>query len=136
MGTYTLGLEEIDQAQAAVVGGKAAHLGELSRIEGIDVPRGFCVTTDAFWRIMEDAPSIADHLGRLSLIDADDREAIRTTSAEVRRVVEAVAIPDDVATAITGAIARSGSRARTPSDRAQRPRTCRELPLPVSTTPT
>ena len=53
MGCYVLGFQEIDQTQVAVVGGKGAHLGELSRIEGIRVPAGFCVTTDAFsgsWR--------------------------------------------------------------------------------------
>ena len=58
MGSYVLGLREIDQTQVAIVGGKGAHLGELSRIEGIRVPAGFCVTTDAFRRIMEEAPSI------------------------------------------------------------------------------
>ena len=40
-------LEEIDGTQRARVGGKAANLGELSRIAGVRVPRGFCVTTDA-----------------------------------------------------------------------------------------
>ena len=47
-----LGFQEIDRTQVAVVGGKGAHLGELSRIDGIRVPAGFCVTTDAFRRIM------------------------------------------------------------------------------------
>ena len=66
MGGYVLGFEEIDRTQVAVVGGKGAHLGELSRIEGIHVPAGFCVTTDAFRRIMAEAPSIDDRLDRLS----------------------------------------------------------------------
>jgi phosphoenolpyruvate synthase/pyruvate phosphate dikinase len=35
MGCYVLGFQEIGQTQVAVVGGKGAHLGELSRIEGI-----------------------------------------------------------------------------------------------------
>ena len=38
MGCYVLGFQEIDQTQVAVVGGKGAHLGELSRIEGLRVP--------------------------------------------------------------------------------------------------
>ena len=42
---YVLGLQEVDETQVAVVGGKGAHLGALSRIEGIRVPAGFCVTT-------------------------------------------------------------------------------------------
>jgi pyruvate,water dikinase len=61
-----LGFHEIGQTQVAVVGGKGAHLGELSRIAGIRVPAGFCVTTDAFQRIISDAPSIDDRLERLS----------------------------------------------------------------------
>ena len=110
MDTYALGLEEIDQTQVAVVGGKAAHLGELSRIDGVDVPRGFCVTTHAFRRMVEDAPSIEEHLDRLALIDADDRGAIRAASAELRRVVEAAPVPDDVAAAIMGSLVRIGAQ--------------------------
>ena len=47
---YVLDLREIDQTQIALVGGKGASLGELSRIDGIHVPDGFCVTTNAFRR--------------------------------------------------------------------------------------
>ena len=54
---YVLGLDEIDQTQGALVGGKGANLGELTRIEGIRGPAGFCVTTDAFRRIMTAVPS-------------------------------------------------------------------------------
>jgi rifampicin phosphotransferase len=108
---YVLGFQEIDQTQVAVVGGKGAQLGELSRIEGIRVPAGFCVTTDAFRRVMADAPSIDDRLDRLSRLNPDDREAVRTLSAEIRRTLEGVAIPEDLAAAITGALARLGEQA-------------------------
>ena len=111
MANYVLGFQEIDQAQVAVVGGKGAHLGELSRIEGIRVPAGFCVTTDAFRRIMAQAPSLDDRLDRLSRLNPDDRETIRTISAEIRRTVEGIAIPDDLAAAITGALTRLGETA-------------------------
>jgi rifampicin phosphotransferase len=108
---YVLGFQDIDQTQVAVVGGKGAHLGELSRIEGIRVPAGVCVTTDAFQRIMAEALSIDDQLDRLSRVPPDDREAIRALSAEIRRTLERIAIPDDLAAAITRAIARLGERA-------------------------
>jgi pyruvate,water dikinase len=111
MGGYVLGFEEIDQTQVAVVGGKGAHLGELSRIEGLRVPAGFCVTTDAFRRIMAEAPSIDDRLDQLSRLNPDDREAIRTLSAEIRRALEGIAIPDDLAAAITRPLARLGEQA-------------------------
>src|SRR2546421_8655765 len=110
MGCYVLGFQEIDQTQVAVVGGKGAHLGELSRIEGIDVPAGFCVTTDAFQRILAEAPSIDDRLDRLSCVKPDDREAIRALSAEIRRALEGIAIPEYLASAITRPLARLGEQ--------------------------
>jgi phosphoenolpyruvate synthase/pyruvate phosphate dikinase len=115
MGCYVLGFPEIDRTQIAAVGGKGAHLGELSRelsrIEGIRVPAGFCVTTDAFQRVMTQAPSIDDPLDRLSRLKPDDREAIRALSAEVRRILEGVTIPDDLAAAITRSLVQLGERA-------------------------
>ncbi|MFC9530658.1 rifamycin-inactivating phosphotransferase [Streptomyces sp. NPDC056975] len=108
---YVLDLQDIDETQVAVVGGKGAHLGGLSRIEGIRVPDGFCVTTDAFRRIIAEAPSIDDQLDELSRLNPDDREAIRTLSAQIRRTVEELAIPGDLAAAITHALARLGEQA-------------------------
>ncbi len=106
MDRYVLDFEEIDQTQVAVVGSKGAHLGELSRIEGIRVPTGFCVTTEAFRRIMARVPSLHDRLDRLARLRPDDREAIHMLSTEIRRTVEGIGIPEDIATAITDALAR------------------------------
>ena len=111
MSHYVLGFQEIDQTQVAVVGGKGAHLGELSRIEGIRVPDGFCVTTDAFQRIMAEAPLLEERLDQLSRLNPDDREALSALSAEIRRTLEEVAIPGDLAAAITRALARLGEQA-------------------------
>ncbi|MFD9335424.1 rifamycin-inactivating phosphotransferase [Streptomyces sp. NPDC060028] len=108
---YVWDLQEVDETQVAVVGGKGAHLGGLSRIEGIRVPGGFCVTTDAFRRIMAQAPSIDDLLGRLSRVNPDDREEIGTLSAQIRRTIEKIAIPGDLAAAITTALGRLGEQA-------------------------
>ncbi|WP_424883124.1 rifamycin-inactivating phosphotransferase [Streptomyces sp. SLBN-8D4] len=107
---YVLDLREIDESQIAVVGGKGAHLGSLARIGGIRVPAGFCVTTDAYRRVVEQSPSLDAQLDRLSRVSPDDQEAIRTLSAEIRRTVEGIAVPDDLAGAITRALARSGER--------------------------
>ena len=106
-----VGLEETDQTQVAIAGGKGASLGALSRIEGIRVPPGFCVTTDAFRRIMAEVPSIDERLDRLVRHKANDREAIRALSAEVRQALEQTPIPDDLAAAITGPLARLDEQA-------------------------
>src|ERR1700722_7156822 len=68
LGVDVLGFGEIDRTQVSIVGGKGAQLGELSRIEGIDVPAGFCITTDAFSRMMANAPSMVEQLDRLSYL--------------------------------------------------------------------
>ena len=111
MGCYVLGFQEIDETQVAVVGGKGARLGELSRIEGIRVPPGFCVTTDAFARILAETPPLADRLARLPRLKPDDREAIGALSAEIRRTLEGTVIPEDLASAITDALARLDDQA-------------------------
>jgi rifampicin phosphotransferase len=111
LGGYVVDFQEVDRARGAVVGGKGAHLGELSRIEGVAVPGGFCVTAQAFRRIMAEVPSIDDRLDGLSRLDPEDREAIGALSAEIRRALEGAAIPDDLTAAITGRLARLGEDA-------------------------
>ncbi|MEV4613001.1 rifamycin-inactivating phosphotransferase [Kitasatospora sp. NPDC049258] len=107
---YVVGLQEVDETQVVRVGGKGAHLGALSRIDGVRVPAGFCVTTDAFRRIMAEAPALDEQLDRLARVHPDDREAIRTLGARIRRSIEEVAVPDDLAAAITRALARLGEQ--------------------------
>ncbi|MFE5239498.1 MULTISPECIES: rifamycin-inactivating phosphotransferase [unclassified Streptomyces] len=108
---YVLDLQDVDGTQVAVVGGKAAHLGGLARIEGVGVPGGFCVTTSAFRRIMSEEPSIQDRLDRLAGVDPDDRETTRTLSAEIRRAIEGIAVPDDLSAEITRALSGLGEQA-------------------------
>ncbi|HEY6462610.1 MAG TPA: PEP/pyruvate-binding domain-containing protein, partial [Polyangiaceae bacterium] len=110
MNRYVVELQEIDPAHVAKVGGKAAHLGELTRIEGVRVPPGFCVTTEAFRRILEEAPSIDTRLERVSRLAPVDLEAIRTASAELRRAIEGVPVPGEIAAPIADALARHGER--------------------------
>ncbi|HYV49217.1 MAG TPA: rifamycin-inactivating phosphotransferase, partial [Myxococcaceae bacterium] len=56
-------------------------------------------------------PSLDNRLDRLSLLSPDDREAIRALSAEIRQTLEGVAIPGDLAAAITRQLARLGEHA-------------------------
>jgi len=109
-GRYLLDLEEIDNAQVALAGGKGASLGELSRIEAVRVPGGFCVTTDAFRLVMSTVPGIDDRLLQLAGLDPDDRQAIGALSAEIRQAIGGAAMTDDLAAAITSSVIRLGER--------------------------
>ncbi|MFH7594595.1 rifamycin-inactivating phosphotransferase [Streptomyces racemochromogenes] len=109
-GRYVVDLREVGASQVDAVGGKAAHLGELARIDGVRVPEGFCVTTDAFRRILREAPAIEEGIARLGRVEPGDREAVRTLSGDVRRAIAGVPVPDALAARITGALARFGER--------------------------
>ncbi|MCU1401578.1 MAG: phosphoenolpyruvate synthase [Acidimicrobiales bacterium] len=110
-GATVLTLRDVDRTSVARVGGKGANLGELSRIDGIDVPAGFCVTTEAFRRIVAAAPFIDVLLDRLSNLAPDDPVAVRALSAEIRDAIVAVEIPSGMDAAIAEAVAELGINA-------------------------
>jgi len=88
MNSYVLGFQEIDKTKLMIVGGKGLHLGELSRIEGIRVPEGFCVTTEAYKRAIGHNEEFKALLDQLSLLKVDDRERIGEISGKIRGVIE------------------------------------------------
>ncbi|XXY44972.1 rifamycin-inactivating phosphotransferase [Sorangium sp. So ce269] len=111
MRAYVLGFQEIDRTRIRDVGGKGASLGELARLEGVRVPDGFCVSTEAFKRVMGEAPSLGELLDRLSRLKAEDRDGIRELSAQIRTIIEGISIPDDVQGAIARSLAGLGEQA-------------------------
>jgi len=110
MSSYVLGFQDIDKIKLMVVGGKGANLGELARIEGIRVPDGFCISTEAFKRIIVETSSINELLDQLSLLKVENRDKIRELSGEIRRVIEGIAIPQDINEEITRFLFRLGEK--------------------------
>ena len=110
MSSYVLGFQAIDQTKLMLVGGKGANLGELTRIEGIRVPDGFCISTEAFKRIIAETPLINELLAQLSLLKLEDRDKIRELSGEIRRAIEGTAIPEDIRKEITSHLLRLGEK--------------------------
>lgn len=96
MTSYILGFKEIDKTKLIIVGGKGANLGELSRIEGIHVPEGFCVTTEAYKKIIEGNQDLNRLLDHLSLLRPDDLEKISRISAQIRGIIEEAAISQEI----------------------------------------
>ncbi|QNN41358.1 phosphoenolpyruvate synthase [Pedobacter roseus] len=94
MSEYVIGFHEIDRSGILKVGGKGANLGELSKIDGIAVPDGFCVTTEVFKKITENNQEIKTLLEKLSDLKAEDRIAIAEISKIIRITIENVPIPD------------------------------------------
>src|SRR5207302_3057145 len=101
MSSFVLGFQDIDKTKLMVVGGKGANLGELSKIEGIHVPDGFCISTEAFKRIIGETSSINDLLDQLSLLKVQDRDKISELSGAIRRGIEGIVIPQEIDYEIT-----------------------------------
>ncbi|WP_143307533.1 phosphoenolpyruvate synthase [Chitinophaga vietnamensis] len=101
MEKYILTFQETSKNSLPLVGGKGASLAKLARIEGIRVPDGYCITTDVFKQVVSENPLIAPLLDQLSLLKITDRHKIAALSAEIRTVIESIAVPKDIAAAIT-----------------------------------
>lgn len=110
MSSYVLSFQDIDKTKIRVVGGKGANLGELSKIEGMLVPDGFCISTGAFQRIIGGTSSIHELLDQLSLLTVDDRDKIRELSGEIRKAIEGITMPEDMSEEITRLLFKLGEK--------------------------
>lgn len=108
MSSFVLGFQDIDKTKLAVAGGKGANLGELSSIEGLHVPAGFCITTEAYKKIIEETPAMKELLKQLSLLTVGERDKIAKLSSEIRQVIEGASLPQDLQAEITKYLAGFG----------------------------
>ncbi|MBU5347307.1 phosphoenolpyruvate synthase [Paenibacillus lautus] len=108
MRSLVLDFQEIDKKQLGLVGGKGLNLGELSKIEGIRVPEGFCVTTIGYQRAIEQNETYQSMLNRLTMLSAEDRDQIVEISRKIRQTIMELEIPSDVVTEVTRYLSRFG----------------------------
>src|SRR5689334_8130032 len=96
MSSFVLAFKNIDRTKIAIAGGKGANLGELSKIEGISVPGGFCVSAQAFKKIIGKNSKINALLKQLSLVKSKEQSKISELSSEIRNLIEATTIPQNL----------------------------------------
>jgi len=96
MSSYILGFEATGKTMLAMVGGKGANLGELRRIDGINVPDGFCISTDAYKKIIGSNEAFNLLLNELAILKADNRKGIGESSSKIRKLIEETKIPADI----------------------------------------
>ncbi|WP_249598603.1 phosphoenolpyruvate synthase [Peribacillus frigoritolerans] len=92
MKPYVLDFREIDKTKQMVVGGKGVNLGECSRIDGILVPEGFCVTTEAFKRVIGENDELHQLLDQLAVQKVEERKRISEISRKIRDLIEGIEI--------------------------------------------
>lgn len=94
---YTLSFKDINKTKLPLVGGKGANLGELAGIKNIQVPGGFCITTEAYKLVTEGNEHFNDLLNELALLRSDDRTNISTVAKNIRALIERIAVPVEIA---------------------------------------
>lgn len=93
MEVFALKLDEIRMRDLALVGGKAAHLGDLIAA-GFPVPKGICVTTDAFRAgIQPFEDGLKSILSGLAGAGHENREALNHAVERVEALLSDLAIP-------------------------------------------
>lgn len=110
MNSYVLSFQEIDKTKISMVGGKGANLGELSKAQGIIVPEGFCVTTEAYKKITGNNQELNGLLDELSHLRVEDRGKVGEISKKVRKVIERISISKDLAEEIAGYLTKFGEK--------------------------
>ncbi|MEK4058363.1 MULTISPECIES: phosphoenolpyruvate synthase [Paenibacillus] len=108
MSSLVLGFQEVDNTQLLLVGGKGLHLGELSKIEGIQVPEGFCVTTAGYQKTIAQNETYHALLNQLTMLKVEDRDQIGEISRKIRQLIMEAEIPSDVVQAVTHYLSQLG----------------------------
>jgi pyruvate,water dikinase len=103
----TVGADDVQQC-----GGKAANLGELTRI-GVRVPPGFCITADALTYVLA-ANSLTDPIADIAAdLPYGDATRLEGETSRIRSLIASATIPADLERAILDrywALVTGGSR--------------------------
>ncbi|MGE8005582.1 phosphoenolpyruvate synthase [Lysinibacillus sp. NPDC093216] len=108
MNSLVLGFQEMDKTQLLLVGGKGSNLGELSKIEGIQVPEGFCVTTVGYQKAIEQNETFQILLDQLLTLKVEDRDQVGEISRKIRQIIMEVEIPSDVVNSVAHTLSQLG----------------------------
>jgi len=109
MSSFVLGFQEIEKTQLLLVGGKGLNLGELSKLQGIRVPEGFCITTVGYQKAIEQNETFQTLLDQLTKLKVEDRDQIGEISRRIRQLIIEVEIPSDVVKAVIHYLSQFGN---------------------------
>lgn len=109
--------QRIRRDMVDAVGGKNAHLGDLSSRAGVPAPRGFAITTSAYRLLLRHRDLEDEVRKQLMAVQPDDPLGLEAASQEIQELFEAAEAPPELIEALYAAyeehVARpSGSRPR------------------------
>ena len=110
MSSLVLDLKKVGKTERMLVGGKGAHLGELSKISGIQVPDGFCVTTVGYQKSIEQNEMFKAFIEKLTCLKVENQKQISEISRKIRQIIMETDIPSDVVSEVVTYLARFGEK--------------------------
>lgn len=110
MSSLVLDLKEVGKTEYMLVGGKGVNLGELSKIHGIQVPDGFCVTTAGYQKSIEHNETFQTLVEKLTCLKIENQKQISEISRKIRQIIMATDIPSDVVSEVVTYLARFGEK--------------------------
>lgn len=96
---YIVQFKDVGKDDVALVGGKGANLGEMTRA-GLPVPPGFIITANAYFNFL-DVLGLRDRIFQLLTgLDYNNNQALDRSSDAIKRLITTADMPQDTATEI------------------------------------
>ena len=108
---YVLWFDELRREDVEIVGGKSSSLGEMTSKTDVPVPYGFATTAYAYRQFMERTgldKKIREELKKLT--DVEDSALLREVTDNIRAMIVAEDMPEDIVEAIKDAYAELGEK--------------------------
>ena len=92
---FTVDLADVDSSNVDWVGGKCANLGELIQL-GLNVPRGFAITTTAYGQIMRENSVYDSVFALMRKINLEDKSSLLEKAAAIQEIIRNAPITGDL----------------------------------------
>ena len=108
MAKYVVWFKDVDKGDVAVVGGKGANLGEMTKA-GFPVPPGFIVTVHAYNEFLDREQLRPEIDALLRAVRVNDSKQLEETSKKIKTLITRSPFPRDMALEIIRAYFKLGS---------------------------
>ena len=108
---YVLWFDELRREDVDIVGGKSSSLGEMTSATDVPVPYGFATTAYAYRHFMDVTgltDRIKDEIAKIT--DIEDTALLRDVTANIRAMIVAQDMPEDIVVEIKKAYAELGQK--------------------------
>lgn len=99
MDKYVVWFNEVDREDLALVGGKGANLGEMTKI-GIPVPNGFIVTSAAYYHFVRESDVTEKLTAILKDLDVSDSRKLEHAAQSAQKLISTTPIPKEISASI------------------------------------